>query len=188
VVFLSTDYVFDGKKLGEYTEDDPPAPINAYGRTKLTGEEAVRAGRENLIVRTSWVFGDGTNFVKTILHAARGGRPLRVVDDQRGRPTWAQDLATALAHVVRSGATGVLHVAGDGEPGTWADLAEAAVGAAGLTLPVEGIDSETYGRTADRVVAPRPANSVLSLERARAAHVPLGDWRCSVHRYVEGLA
>jgi len=188
VVYLSTDYVFDGRKRGEYEVDDPPAPLNAYGRSKLAGEEAVLASKENLIVRTSWVFGDGRNFVRTILDAARRGGRLRVVDDQVGRPTWANDVAAALAHLIRSGATGVLHVAGDGEPGTWADLAEAAAEAAGLPVAVERIDSQTYRRTAGRLVAPRPANSVLSVESARAAGVPLGHWRRSLRQYVEALS
>jgi len=188
VVYLSTDYVFDGRKRGEYEVDDPPAPLNAYGRSKLAGEEAVHASKENLIVRTSWVFGDGRNFVRTILDAARRGGPLRVVDDQVGRPTWANDVAAALGHLIRSGATGVLHVAGDGEPGTWADLAEAAAEAAGLPVAVERIDSQTYRRTAGRLVAPRPANSVLSVESARAAGVPLGHWRRSLRQYVEALS
>ena len=77
VVYLSTDYVFDGRKRGEYIEDDAPAPVNVYGRSKLAGEERVRAREENLIVRTSWVFGDGRNFVRTIVDAARAGRPFR---------------------------------------------------------------------------------------------------------------
>jgi len=187
VVYLSTDYVFDGRKRGEYIEDDAPAPVNVYGRSKLAGEERVRAREENLIVRTSWVFGDGRNFVRTIVDAARAGRPLRVVDDQRGRPTWAGDLASALAHAVGAGTRGILHVAGDGAPCTWADLAELALEAASLTAPVERIDTDTYRRESDRVVAPRPANSVLSLERARTLGVPLADWRPSVGRCVEGL-
>ncbi len=188
VVYVSTDYVFDGRKQGEYAEDDPPAPLNAYGRSKLAGEQYVRRRPQNLIVRTSWVFGVGRNFVTAILEGARMGGPLRVVDDQRGRPTWAQDLAASLAHLVRVRTPGILHVAGDGEAATWADLAELAVGAAGLSVAVERIDSETYRRRVGRVVATRPANSVLSLERARRQGVPLIDWRCSVRRYVGKMA
>jgi dTDP-4-dehydrorhamnose reductase len=188
VVYVSTDYVFDGRKQEEYAEDDPPVPLNAYGRSKLAGEEYVRRGPDNLIVRTSWVFGVGRNFVATILKAAQMGGPLRVVGDQRGRPTYAQDLAASLAHLVRDRTAGILHVAGDGEPATWADLAELAVGAAGLSVAVERIDAETYRRRAGRVVAPRPANSVLSLERARRWGVPLAEWRRSVHRYVGAMA
>jgi dTDP-4-dehydrorhamnose reductase len=185
VIYVSTDYVFDGTKRGEYVEQDAPAPINWYGRSKRAGEEHALGNPGNLVVRTSWVFGEGRNFVRTILEAARGGGLLRVVEDQRGRPTWAQDIARSLAHLVRIEATGIVHVAGDGEPGTWADLAELALAAAGLTVPLERIDSETYRRGAERLVALRPRNSALSLRKAQAIGVPLADWRYSVRRYVE---
>src|SRR2546430_4767882 len=110
VVYVSTDYVFDGTKSGEYVEEDPPAPTNAYGLSKLAGEGHVQGGPANLIVRTSWVFGEGRNFPRTIVAAARQGGPLRVVDDQWGRPTWAQDLARSLGYLIRTEAVGVLHV------------------------------------------------------------------------------
>jgi dTDP-4-dehydrorhamnose reductase len=188
VIYLSTDYVFDGTKRGEYLESDPPAPINAYGRSKLAGEAHVMGRAGNLVVRTSWVFGEGRNFVRTILNASREGGPLRVVDDQRGRPTWALDIARSLTHLVRTGTTGIVHVAGDGEPCTWADLAELVLGVAGVAVPVERLDSESYRRIVGGVVAPRPRNSVLSVRRARAVGAPLADWRSSVRRYVEGAA
>jgi len=188
VVYVSTDYVFDGTKQGEYVETDPPAPINAYGRSKLAGEEHVLGRPNNLIVRTSWVFGHGRNFVRSILEASREGGPLTVVDDQRGRPTWARDLARSLALLVRSEATGIVHVAGDGDPCTWADLAELVVDLAGPPVPVKRIDSETYRRIAGRLVAPRPGNSTLSLAKARAMGLPLADWRASVRRYVKEAA
>ncbi len=175
VIQLSTDYVFDGRKDGAYMEDDPPNPQSAYGRSKLEGERAVLEAGPNLVVRTSWVFGDGRNFLRSILAAERAGRPLRVVADQRGRPTYAGDLALALAHLAGGEDAGILHVAGDGEPCSWAELAELAVG-----HPVEHVTTEQWGAP-----APRPANSVLALERARERGVPLGDWRASVRSYVE---
>lgn len=187
VIYLSTDYVFDGTKPGEYSEDDPPAPINAYGRSKLEGERFVAKVPANLIVRTSWVFGDGRNFVRTMVGAARNGTPLRVVDDQTGRPTWAEGLAEAIVFLVEEGVSGVIHVTGEGAPSTWADVAEFALAVARLDAPVERTDSATYRRSADRLVAPRPPNSTLSLERARKLGVPLRDWRDSVRRYVETL-
>ena len=93
VIHLSTDYVFSGTRRGEYAEDDPTGPLGAYGRSKLAGERAVLARPGNLVVRTSWVYGEGRNFIRSILGAERAGKALRVVDDQRGRPTWAGDLA-----------------------------------------------------------------------------------------------
>lgn len=188
VIFASTDYVFDGERAGEYTEDDPPAPLSAYGRSKLEGERFVAKDPSNLIVRTSWVFGEGRNFIRTITAAARKGGPLEVVDDQTGRPTWAEDLADALVFLVEAGISGVLHVTGDGPPATWADVAEFAVGAAGLAASVERIDTAAYRRSAERVIAPRPRNSTLSLERAARLGVPLQNWRTSVRRYVEALS
>lgn len=176
VIMLSTDYVFDGRAERPYREDDPTGPLSAYGRSKLAAERAVLARPGNLVVRTAWVYGEGRNFIRSILAAERDGRPLRVVADQRGRPTWAGDLAAALAFLVRAGTAGVVHVTGDGEPCTWADLAELVVG-----HPVERITSAELAAP-----APRPRWSVLDLGRARALGVPLADWRDSVRRYLEG--
>jgi dTDP-4-dehydrorhamnose reductase len=187
VIYLSTDYVFDGTKPGEYLEDDPPNPINVYGRTKLEGERHASVVPGAAIVRTSWVIGEGRNFVRTIVSAAREGKALRVVDDQFGRPSFADDLARAIVHVLERRITGVVNVAGDGEPCTWADLAELALRGVGLDNEIERVDTETYGCSAGRVVAPRPTNSVLALEKARRLGVPLGRWRTSLERYVEEL-
>ena len=187
MVYVSTDYVFDGEKAREYEEADSPRPINVYGKSKLEGERHVATGQANLTVRTSWVFGQGKNFVRTILGAAGRADPLRVVEDQRGRPTWAEDLAAALTYLVDVPMAGTLHVAGGGPPCTWADLAEVALETAGSSARVERIDSETYASTAGRIVAPRPRNSALSLARAVAHGVPLSDWRRSVRRYVGTL-
>jgi dTDP-4-dehydrorhamnose reductase len=187
LIYLSTDYVFDGTKQGEYLEDDTPKPINVYGRTKLEGEGHVRPVTGAAIVRTSWVIGEGRNFVRTIVSAAREGRALRVVDDQLGRPSLADDLASAIVYLLKNGIDGVINVAGDREPCTWADLAELALRGVGLDPPVERVDTETYARAAGRVVAPRPKNSVLALAKARRLGVPLRDWRTSLERYVERL-
>jgi dTDP-4-dehydrorhamnose reductase len=177
VIQLSTDYVFDGSKDGEYVEEDAPNPQSAYGRSKLAGEEAVLTAGGNLVVRTSWVFGEGRNFIRSVVAADRAGKALRVVADQRGRPTWAADIARAVAHLAGTGQSGVVHVTGAGEPCTWAELAELVVG-----HPVERVTTEEWGAP-----APRPRNSVLSLSRARTLRVPLADWRDSVSLYVEGL-
>ena len=174
-ILLSTDYVFTAR---------PPAPTPRTirpGRSPPTAAPSSQAERAvlhrpgNLVVRTSWVYGDGRNFIRSILAAERAGKELRVVADQRGRPTWAGDLAAALAHLVAAGTTGIVHVTGDGEPCTWADLAELVVG-----HPVQRISSAELGAP-----APRPANSVLDLDRAHALGVPLADWHRSVRRYLE---
>jgi dTDP-4-dehydrorhamnose reductase len=188
VIYVSTDYVFDGCSERAYEEGDAVGPINVYGRSKLAGEGFVAGLPRSLIVRTSWVFGEGRNFVRSIVAAARAGRALRVVDDQRGRPTAAADLARALAHLVAVPRSGVLHVSGDGPPATWADVADRAVRSAGLDVGVARIDTAAYVRDASGTIAPRPANSTLSIERARAAGVPLADWRRSLDLYVAALA
>ncbi len=176
-IMLSTDYVFDGTSVQPYREDDPPNPRSVYGRSKLAGERAVLAAGPNLVVRTSWVYGEGRNFFRAILAANAAGKPLRVVGDQRGRPTNASDLAAALAYLAPRDDTGVLNVTGAGEPTTWADLAEIAVG-----HPVQRVTTREWGAP-----APRPASSVLALDRARSLGVPLTDWRGSLYRYLEEL-
>lgn len=134
VVHLSTDYVFDGTKGAPYVETDPVAPLGVYGRTKEAGERAMRAAnRSHVIVRTAWVFSPyGRNFVKTMLRAAAQRDELRVVDDQRGTPTTASDLARAIAVISRrlvdtpaeTSLYGTFHLAG-GEATTWYRFANA---------------------------------------------------------------
>ena len=185
VVYVSTDFVFAGDRDGEYAEDDDTGPVNVYGTTKLEGERHLDPALD-LIVRSSWIFGRGRNFVDTILGLARRG-PVRVVTDQRGRPTSALELARALVFLVDAAATGTIHVAGDGPPASWAGLARAAVGAARLDAEVIEIDTASYAAEAGRPVAPRPPNSALALDKARDLGVPLLDWRTSVADYVETI-
>jgi dTDP-4-dehydrorhamnose reductase len=188
LIYVSTDYVFDGTKSGEYHEDDKPRPINCYGSTKLEGERHALALTGTAIVRTSWVVGEGGNFVRTIVAAARAGKALRVVSDQRGRPSFADDLARALVYILEQRIEGVVHVAGDGEPCTWADLAKLALLGAGIDPVVEPVDTETYARSAGRVLAPRPRNSVLALGEARRLGIPLQSWRASLEKYAADLS
>lgn len=186
VIGVSSDYVFDGTAPGEYTEADQPRPLSVYGRTKLAGEQALLEAGDNTVIRTSWVYGDGRNFIRTILRAAAAGRALAVVDDQLGRPTAADDLARAIVHLLSIDPPRLLHVTGDGPPTSWAGVAEQSLEAAGLTVPVEHVSTIEYGRRMDSTLAPRPANSLLSLDRARGLGVPLTDWRTSVSAYARG--
>lgn len=186
VIYVSTDFVFAGDRDGEYSEADETRPLNVYGSTKLEGEGHLDPEQGDLTVRSSWIFGEGHNFVRTILRLAREA-PLRVLDDQRGRPTAAADLARALVFLVDNEVSGTIHVAGDGEPATWADLAEAVVQAGGTDAPVTRIDTATYVAEAGRPIAPRPPNSSLALDKARQLQVPLLDWRTSVANYVEAI-
>lgn len=185
-VHVSTDYVFAGDATRPYREDDPPDPRSAYGQTKLAGERRVcEADPAALVVRTSWVFGDGRNFLGAILGQAWARRrgetsgPLRVVDDQKGRPTYAVDLAAGIRALLERRATGLYHLAGAGVA-TWWDLARATLDSAGhADLEIERI------RTGDLPLpAPRPAWSVLDTSKAEALGVHLRDWRAAVRAYL----
>ena len=175
LVHVSTDYVFAGDKHGSYDEWDEPAPRSVYGRSKLGGDREVAAHAGSwAVARTSWVFGRrGRNFVDTIVGRAREGAPLRVVDDQRGCPTYAPDLAGALARLAVERRAGTYHVTNQGAC-TWHDLAVAAVELAGLDPSVVGTTTTAeLGRP-----APRPSNSVLSGAAWLAAGLPpLRPWR-----------
>ena len=186
LIYLSTNYVFDGGKEAEYLESDEPGPVNVYGRTKLEGERAAASVEDHLVIRSSWIFGAGANFVDRIVARAREGRELRVVEDQVARPTAATALAAAVDFLLSTDVRGVLHVTGDGPRCSWADLAEHALEAAGIDAPVQRISSADYRAAARHVVAARPENSTLSLDRARALGVPLLDWRESIESHVKG--
>ncbi len=187
LVQYSSDYVFRGDR-GPYTELDRTFPASVYGRSKLQSEVAARSsGNRYLIIRTSWVFGDGHNFVKSIVGAAAKYHELTVVDDQRGRPTYAPDLAAGSEGLVAAGCTGVYNLSGGGEAGTWADVAEAAIEAAGLTSRVRRVTTAQYYADKQGPVAPRPANSELDCSKAGEAGVNLRPWRAAVAEYVKEL-
>jgi len=182
LIHYSTDYVFDGTKPAPYTEDDVPAPLSAYGRSKHTGELAIAAsGARHLIFRTSWVYGlHGANFMKTMLRLGRERDELRVVGDQIGAPTWTRHLAdvTALVLARRDIPGGLYHLAAAGAT-SWHGYAEAifaAAQAAGLlekSPVVHRITSADYP-----LPAPRPANSRLDCSRLRRdLGLALPDWR-----------
>jgi dTDP-4-dehydrorhamnose reductase len=182
LVYVSTDYVFDGRKRTPYLPDDAPGPLSVYGRTKLEGEEAVReAGGESLIVRTSWLYGAGNGFVPAILRRARAGERLRVVDDQRGRPTWAPHAAVAIVDLLeREGPPGTWHVAGGGEC-TWLELAREAVSLQELGSEITAVSTAAYGAP-----APRPAYSVLDLDATEVRlGRPMPHWREGLMQYLE---
>jgi len=181
LVYLSTDYIFDGTKEGPYAEDDPPKPINAYGRSKLAGEQAAReTSGKTLVVRTSWVFGEGgKNFVDAITEKLQRGEAPEVVTDQRGSPTYARDLARGIEKLLRLGATGTVHVTNSGST-TWHGFAVEIARYLGSPLPVRETTSDRFARP-----APRPKNSVLSGERFRAlTGESLPPWEHAVHDYL----
>jgi dTDP-4-dehydrorhamnose reductase len=158
MLYLSTDYVFDGEKGQPYDEFDPPHPLNLYGRSKLAGEICVRSLLPaHYIVRTSWLYGSGgRNFVTAILSQADRGRPLRVVDDQIGSPTYAVDLAEAIEVILGSEAFGTYHVTNAGEC-SWRQFAIAILEHAGIG----GVDVLPITTAEANRPAARPAYSVL---------------------------
>jgi dTDP-4-dehydrorhamnose reductase len=187
LIYLSTDYVFDGNKPTPYEESDHPAPRNAYGRSKLEGERYVAELEDWACLRTSWVFGDGHNFIRSVLSSARQGKPLRVVDDQRGRPTAASDLARAIDYVISERIQGTVHVTGTGPSCTWADLAAFVLSAASVEVPLKRVTTKEYAATAPEPFADRPPNSMLSLSLAESIGIPLTDWRTAVGQYIGAL-
>ena len=191
VIQLSTDYVFDGNGSGAYSEDAPVSPLGVYGRSKLVGEEQVRAANpRHAIVRTAWVYSPfGKNFVKSIVAAAGVRDRLTVVDDQRGSPSSALDLADGLLAMVKadSGWGETYHLAGSGET-SWCDFAREIMdqcAANGLPhVPVDPIRTEDWPTR-----AVRPRNSVLDSGKfSQTFGFVMPDWRASTREVVERLA
>jgi len=182
LVYVSTDYVFDGTLGRDYTEDDPTAPIGAYGRTKRAGEVAVLTAHPGgaRIARTAWLYGaHGRNFVDTMRSLGAEREVVQVVADQVGSPTWTRDLAPALDAVLALPA-GIYHTTGGGSV-TWAGFAEAIFAEAGIDCRVEPISTAQLGRP-----APRPARSVLAVTRPGAPR--LRDWREALRAYLRETA
>ena len=195
IIHVSTDYVFDGRASTPYREDSATGPINVYGRTKLAGEEAVRAGNErHVILRTAWVVSPfGSNFIKTMLRLAETRDELRVVGDQLGCPTDARDLADAILAIAgrwrdepELGLGETYHVAGTGQC-SWAELAgqvmaesAGAGGSSALVVPITTADYPTR--------AARPGYSVLDSKKiARTFNVTMPEWRAATGGLVQRL-
>lgn len=195
LLFVSTDYVFDGTKAGAYDEDDPINPVGVYGASKAGGELAVRTGNpRHVILRTSWVFSaHGANFVKTMLRLAEERPHLRVVDDQNGCPTSARDIAAVLAQMTLrliadpQAPTGTYHFA-NAEPVTWCGFAREIFrqsGSLGCSAPeVEAITTAEYPTPAQR-----PANSVLGVTKiGREYAIRPRSWREALAEVLSELA
>lgn len=183
LVQISTDFVFDGAKRTPYEVNDVPAPLSAYGRSKLVGEQAATMARKHIVLRTAWLFGvQGPNFVEAIRNQVRKGtNPLRVVNDQRGRPTYTPHLASAIIRLALrahgdENARGIVHYADEPEC-TWFDFARAIVGDQASVTPVS---SDAFPRPATR-----PAYSVLSTERyERITGLKPESWEEGLREYL----
>ncbi len=184
LLYVSTDYVFDGQKREPYLPSDEVRPLSVYAQTKLAGEEAALASG-GVAIRTGWLYGrGGGNFVDAILRRAEGGASLRVVDDQRGRPTWARNVAVGIFDLLvrglfEQGLTPVVHLA-DGGDATWLEFAREAVRLRGLDVPVEGVSTAEWG-----AAAPRPAYSILDLSAVEGAlGRPMMHWKDALSQYL----
>ena len=180
LLFLSSDYVFDGKKNSPYEVEDKRNPQSVYGRSKAEAEIRLSEILPGCcIVRTSWLFGvDGKCFPDTILKLAATRPALDVVDDQRGCPTYSIDLAQALIKLCRQDARGIVHVTNTGEC-TWFEFAREIVKKAGLKTEVRPVSTTQMARP-----APRPAYSVLSPARLHAYRIEMPVWRDALQRYL----
>ena len=185
MVYVSTDYVFDGRCGRPYTEFDRTNPQSVYGRSKEAGEQLVRRTLPaSYIVRTSWVIGtEGGNFVKTMLRLASERDALSVVDDQTGSPTFTFDLAPAIRRLAVTGRHGTYHLTNAGHC-TWFELARAVFDEAGVDVDLTPTDTASFGAP-----APRPAFSVLDNRLARLVGLePLPEWQASLRRLLDELA
>lgn len=156
MVYLSSDYVFDGRQNQPYTEFDRPNPINVYGRSKWEGELiAARICPRLFIIRTSWLYGDGRNFVRTILKLAQEKEYLTVVNDQTGTPTYTSDLVQGIMSIIKTDGFGTYHMSNNGYC-TWFDFAKEIVKLAGLATPIQPVCTQEFAAP-----ALRPCYSVL---------------------------
>jgi dTDP-4-dehydrorhamnose reductase len=181
LVFLSSDYVFDGTKTRPYETGDTRNPQSMYGRTKAEAEvRLLELMPDCCIARTSWLFGTGGKcFPDTILKLAASRPALDVVNDQRGSPTYAVDLAPAIVQLCRKNATGIVHVTNAGDC-TWFEFAGEIIQSAGLATTLRPVSSLQMARP-----APRPAYSVLSPTRLHALGIEMPSWHDALRRYLE---
>jgi dTDP-4-dehydrorhamnose 3,5-epimerase len=185
LVHISSEYVFDGSHAGPIPEDLEPSPLSVYGRSKADGDRLAAAVERHYLLRTTWVYGDGANFVRTMSSLARRGVRPSVVDDQVGRPTAADDLAAGIAHLLDTTAPfGTYNLTGGGDPASWADVAALVYSASGRDAgDVQRVTTEEYfaGRSG---IAQRPPNSVLDLAKVTATGFVPRDWRDAVTAYL----
>ncbi|HEX7177033.1 MAG TPA: dTDP-4-dehydrorhamnose reductase [Pyrinomonadaceae bacterium] len=183
LVTISTDYVFDGRKSGFYTQRDEPNPQSVYGRAKLEGERrAQSACARSIVVRTGWIFGEGgKSFLSRVVETGRRGERLKAIQDAWGTPTYADDLAARLRRLAELDLPGVYHVANAGDGTSYYEFTRAALGAAGGDVSlIEGVSVDSLSRP-----APRPRNSRLRCLLSEAVGLPpLPDWREALARFV----
>ena len=181
LIHISTDYVFDGKGTRPYTEFDAVGPQGMYGRTKLAGENFVKEFADRyFIIRTAWLYGDGKNFVKTMLRLSETNDKVRVVKDQVGSPTSAEELAKAVAFLLPTENYGLFHGTCEGDC-SWAEFTEEIFRLAGKKTVVEAITTEEFGAK-----APRPAYSILENYMFKlTSDFMFADWHDAIAKYMK---
>ncbi|MDK4240587.1 dTDP-4-dehydrorhamnose reductase [Corynebacterium pseudodiphtheriticum] len=181
LVHVSSDYIFDGQHA-IHGEDEIASPLSAYGASKAAGDTAAQTAPRHYVVRTSWVFGDGGNFIATMAALARAGKKPKVVCDQRGRPTDARDLARGIVHLLDTGAPyGVYNLSSDGDTASRDEIAMAVfIGCGGDPADVTPVSSAEYGQDQ----AARPAESTLDLNKIKATGFHPSNWRASLALYL----
>jgi dTDP-4-dehydrorhamnose 3,5-epimerase len=186
LVHVSSDYVFDGTKPGPYTEDDPLGPLGVYGQSKAAGDTAVATVPRHYIVRTSWVIGDGHNFVRTMASLAERGIDPKVVDDQTGRLTFTGDIAEGIRHLLENRPPyGTYNLTGSGTPATWADIARSVFELGGHDRArITGVSTAEYFAGTTSPVAPRPHNSVQDVAKINDTGVAPADHLLSLRDYL----
>lgn len=185
MMYISTDYIFDGKGTRPWEPDDPvTTPLNVYGQTKYEGELAVRNNVEKFfIVRIAWVFGKGKNFIKTMLNLGKTHDHLTVVNDQYGTPTYTYDLARLLVDMIETDKYGNYHATNEGGYITWYDFACEIFRQAGMDVDVEPVSSAQYAAKAKR-----PENSRMNKQKlVDNGFEPLPDWKDALRRYLGTL-
>ena len=185
LVHVSTDYVFDGNANIPYTEFDTPNPQAVYGKTKLAGENFVKEfAKEYFIVRTAWLYGDGKNFVKTMLGLSQNHDKVTVVGDQFGSPTSADELAKAIAYLLPTDNYGLFHGTCEGST-NWADFTREIYKLAGKSTTVETVTTQQYNKNASGVIAPRPAYSILDNYMFRlTTDFMFAQWEKAIAEYI----
>lgn len=183
MIHVSTDYIFDGRSNKPYTEFDKPNPQGAYGTTKLAGENMVKDfASKYFILRTAWLYGDGKNFVKTMLRLSESNDKVRVVGDQVGSPTSAKELAAAIAYLLFTENYGIFHATCEGSC-SWAQFAEEIFRQAGKKTAVETITTEEFGAK-----APRPAYSILENYMLKlTTDFMFADWHDALTAYMKEI-
>ena len=183
LMYISTDYVFDGEGERPWQPDDKRAPLNVYGKTKYEGELFVQQLEKFFTVRISWVFGlHGNNFIKTMLKLGKVRDELNVVDDQIGSPTYTKDLSVLLADIIQTDKYGIYHASNEGLC-SWYEFAKEIFSQAGLNVKLNPVDSSAFP-----VKAKRPHNSRMDKSKlVQNGFKPLPDWKDALRRYIEEL-